>query len=148
MWRGSKLSFRTPEFLSIKLRKDQSPSDQMSNELTGVTSLCQIPQQSHERKVRAAGEKSLLELFLKDMPLLFPVNTKIPHFLPSDTSRKTAPRASWHLSTPHVPSQSQPYRQLLATAALSGLVTSGYSGRRAGIYLGPQVPVDSTDGDE
>lgn len=53
----SKFSFGTPEFLSIKLRKDQSPSNQIRNELIGVTNLYQIPQQSHERKVRTVGEK-------------------------------------------------------------------------------------------
>ena len=34
--------FGTPEVLSIKLRKDWSPSNQISNELTGVTNLYSV----------------------------------------------------------------------------------------------------------
>lgn len=47
----------------MKLRKDQSPSNQISNELTGVTNLYQIPQKCHEKKVRTMGEKNLSQVF-------------------------------------------------------------------------------------
>lgn len=83
---GQEFSFRTPEFLLIKLRKDQSPSSQISNELIGVTNLYQIPQQSHERKVRTVGEKNLSHVFPERYAfVLFPVNTEIPRFFPLDT---------------------------------------------------------------
>lgn len=90
--------------------------------------------------MRTAGEKkSVSDLFLKDMPLLFPVNTEIPHFLPPDTRWKTPPRVSWHLSTSHILSQNQRYHRLWAAVALSGLGACGCPGRSAGICLGHQV---------
>lgn len=48
-----------------------------------MTNLYQIPQQSHERKVRTVGEKKIcLQSFLKDLPLLSPGNTEIPRSPP------------------------------------------------------------------
>lgn len=56
---GNEFRLGKPECLNIKLRKDQSPSNQISNELTGVTHLYPILSRSHERKARRVGEKKL-----------------------------------------------------------------------------------------